>query len=179
MDRVGTRIGLATIFSAWTVICALHAFAGPGTAIESIFDGALLGSIPGPAGDRRRRPRRLHRPALRDGAGRVRQLHRRHQGAGRAVSRPRRASRAGGFFNAGRAVRLGHRAAADPRRSSIDTFHVSWQWGFVIPALLGLLWLIPWLLDLPDEGADDGDRAQAGRAAAAPVADAIDRPAAS
>ena len=33
----------------------------------------------------------------------------------------------------------------------INTFHVSWQWGFVIPAALGLLWLIPWLLIFPSK----------------------------
>src|SRR5690242_14541160 len=46
MDRVGTRKGLATIFSAWTVISFLHAFAGPGTAIESVAS-VLIGWIPG------------------------------------------------------------------------------------------------------------------------------------
>src|SRR5579859_5858967 len=33
LDRVGTRVGLPIIFTAWSVICALHAIAGPGTAI--------------------------------------------------------------------------------------------------------------------------------------------------
>ena len=57
-------------------------------------------------------------------------------------------SRAGGFFNAG--AQFGS-VIAPPLILVllINTFHVSWQWGFVIPALLGLLWLIPWLVDLP------------------------------
>src|SRR5215471_16041531 len=46
MDRVGTRKGLLTIFTAWSVISILLAFAGPGTLIESV-SHALIGWIPG------------------------------------------------------------------------------------------------------------------------------------
>jgi ACS family hexuronate transporter-like MFS transporter len=46
MDRVGTRIGLPLIFVGWSVIGLLHAFAGPGTAIEAGAT-AILGAIPG------------------------------------------------------------------------------------------------------------------------------------
>src|SRR5919106_1249187 len=41
MDRVGARVGLASIFIAWSVITVLHALAGPGTLIESIASGIL------------------------------------------------------------------------------------------------------------------------------------------
>src|SRR5690242_18911083 len=36
MDRVGTRKGLLAIFTAWSVISILLAFAGPGTIIDTI-----------------------------------------------------------------------------------------------------------------------------------------------
>src|SRR6188474_3526874 len=36
MDRLGTRIGLAIIFVAWSLLTALHALAGPGTAVEGL-----------------------------------------------------------------------------------------------------------------------------------------------
>src|SRR5262245_9150787 len=46
MDRVGTRIGLSVIFTAWSLICALHAIVGPGTALESIAT-TLYNIVPG------------------------------------------------------------------------------------------------------------------------------------
>ena len=46
MDRAGTKIGLASIFIGWSLICAAHAFAGPGTAIESV-SSALWSVLPG------------------------------------------------------------------------------------------------------------------------------------
>jgi len=46
MDRVGTRIGLPVIFLAWSVIGVLHAFAGPGSAIDTIAS-TFFGLIPG------------------------------------------------------------------------------------------------------------------------------------
>jgi MFS family permease len=148
IDRVGTRAGLATIFSVWTVICALHAFAGPGTFIESIF-GGIYAAVPG-------------LPAI-TGAGLAGFIVLRFMmglaecgnytagikalaGLFPAATR----SRAGGFFNAG--AQFGS-VVAPPLILIllINTFHVSWQWGFVIPALLGLLWLIPWLSIFPSK----------------------------
>ena len=134
IDRVGTRAGLATIFSIWTVICGLHAFAGPGTLIESIF-GGLYSAIPG-------------LPVI-TGAGLAGFVMLRFlmglaecgnytagikalAGLFPAATR----SRAGGFFNAG--AQFGS-VIAPPLILVllINTFHVSWQWGFVIPAVLG------------------------------------------
>ena len=148
IDRVGTRAGLATIFSIWTVICGLHAFAGPGTLIESIF-GGLYSAIPG-------------LPVI-TGAGLAGFVMLRFlmglaecgnytagikalAGLFPAATR----SRAGGFFNAG--AQFGS-VIAPPLILVllINTFHVSWQWGFVIPAVLGSLWLIPWLSIFPSK----------------------------
>ena len=148
IDRVGTKAGLATIFSVWTVICGLHAFAGPGTLIESVF-GGLYSAIPG-------------LPAI-TGAGLAGFLVLRFMmglaecgnytagikalaGLFPAATR----SRAGGFFNAG--AQFGS-VIAPPLILVllINTLHVSWQWGFIIPALLGTLWLIPWLLIFPSK----------------------------
>jgi MFS family permease len=148
IDRVGTKIGLATIFTVWTVICALHAFAGPGTLIDSIF-GGLYGIIPG-------------LPAI-TGAGLAGFIVLRFMmglaecgnytagikalaGLFPAATR----SRAGGFFNAG--AQFGS-VIAPPLILVllINTFHVNWQWAFIIPALLGSLWLIPWLAIFPSK----------------------------
>src|SRR5436190_24258024 len=30
MDRLGTRVGLPILFVTWSIVCALHAIAGPG-----------------------------------------------------------------------------------------------------------------------------------------------------
>jgi MFS family permease len=148
IDRVGTKIGLATIFSAWTVICALHAFAGPGTLIDSVF-GGIYSAIPG-------------LPAI-TGAGLAGFIVLRFvmglaecgnytagikalAGLFPAATR----SRAGGFFNAG--AQFGS-VIAPPLVLAllINKFHVGWQMGFVIPAVLGALWLLPWLAIFPSK----------------------------
>src|SRR6478752_2238588 len=55
MDRVGTRIGLPIIFTAWSLICAAHAFAGPfppatRSRAGGMFNaGAQLGSVIAPS----------------------------------------------------------------------------------------------------------------------------------
>src|SRR5690606_41824005 len=36
LDRVGTRIGLATIFIGWSLITAAHALAGPGPGNDTV-----------------------------------------------------------------------------------------------------------------------------------------------
>jgi MFS transporter, ACS family, aldohexuronate transporter len=148
IDRVGAKAGLATIFTIWTVICGLHAFAGPGTLIDTIF-GGLYAAVPG-------------LPAI-TGAGLagfivlrfllgVAECGNYTAGikalAGLFPASTR--SRAGGLFNAG--AQFGS-VIAPPLILAvlINTFHVSWQWGFVIPALLGLLWLIPWLTIFPSK----------------------------
>jgi ACS family hexuronate transporter-like MFS transporter len=147
MDRVGTKIGLAIIFIAWSVICILHAIAGPGTALESIL-GGIYNAIPG-------------LPVL--GAGLagfmvlrfvmgVAQCGNYTAGikalAGLFPASNR--SKAGGMFNAG--AQFGS-VIAPPLILAflVQTLHVSWQMGFIIPALIGLVWLIPWMSIFPDQ----------------------------
>ncbi len=167
IDKVGTKIGLATIFTAWTIICALHALAGPGTAIDSLF-GGIYSAIPG-------------LPAI-TGAGLAGFVVLRFMmglaecgnytagikalaGLFPAATR----SRAGGFFNAG--AQFGS-VIAPPIVLAllINTFHVSWQWGFVIPALLGALWLVPWLAIFPSRERMNAIALKPAATAAAPTA---------
>jgi ACS family hexuronate transporter-like MFS transporter len=142
MDRIGTRLGLTAIFVAWSVIGAAHALAGPGTAIEALAS-ALVTWIPG-------------LPVLAAGlAGFI--LLRFAMGlsqcgnytagikalAGLFPAATR--SRAGGFFNAG--AQFGS-VIAPPIVVFLAT-RFGWRMAFVIPGLVGLLWLVPWLLTFP------------------------------
>jgi ACS family hexuronate transporter-like MFS transporter len=147
LDRVGTKIGLAAIFVGWSLVCAAHALAGPGTAIESVAS-AIWSILPG-------------LPTV--GAGLAGFFLLRfvmglfecgnYTGGIKAIAGlfPKETrSRAGGVFNAG--AQLGS-VIAGPLILSllIGTLGVSWRLGFVIPAVLGLLWLIPWLAIFPDK----------------------------
>ena len=144
MDRVGTRIGLAFIFIAWSLITALHALAGPGTAVEAI-GRALITWLPGMS-------------AL--GAGLAGFILLRFvlglsqcgnytagikalAGLFPAATR----ARAGGFFNAG--AQFGSVIA--PPIVVFLAANYGWRMGFVIPALVGLIWLIPWFATFPDK----------------------------
>jgi ACS family hexuronate transporter-like MFS transporter len=143
MDRVGTRIGLAFIFVTWSLIDAAHAFAGPGTAIEAVAS-AIISALPG-------------LPVLAAGlAGFI--LLRFLMGISQcgnytagikalaglfpAASR----SRAGGVFNAG--AQFGSVIA--PPIVVFLAARFGWRMAFIIPALLGLIWLLPWLAVFPD-----------------------------
>jgi MFS transporter, ACS family, aldohexuronate transporter len=147
MDRVGTRIGLPVLFIGWSVICALHAVAGPGTAIESI-STALYSLVPGV-------------PVVAAGlAGFI--VLRFLMGLAECgnytagikalagLFPPATRSRAGGLFNAG--AQLGSVIAPSLILSLlIVKLGMSWKAAFIIPAVLGLLWLIPWLAVFPDK----------------------------
>jgi ACS family hexuronate transporter-like MFS transporter len=147
MDRVGTRIGLPIIFTAWSAICALHAIAGPGTALDSIAT-TLYGLIPGV-------------PVVAAGlAGFI--VLRFLMGLAECgnytagikalagLFPPATRSRAGGLFNAG--AQLGSVIAPSLILSLlIVKLGVSWKAAFVIPPALGLLWLIPWFAVFPDK----------------------------
>lgn len=147
MDRVGTRIGLPIIFTAWSLICALHAVAGPGTAVDSIA-ATLYGLVPGV-------------PVVAAGlAGFI--VLRFLMGLAECgnytagikalagLFPPTTRSRAGGLFNAG--AQLGSVIAPSFILSLlIVQFGVSWKAAFVIPPALGLLWLIPWFAVFPDK----------------------------
>ena len=63
---------------------------------------------------------------------------------------PATRSRAGGLFNAG--AQLGSVIAPSLILSVfIVKMGMSWKAAFIIPAVLGLLWLIPWLAIFPDD----------------------------
>ncbi len=144
MDRAGTRIGLACIFVAWSIIGVGHASAGPGTAIEA-FASAIVSAIPG-------------LPILAAGlAGFI--LLRFLMGVSQcgnytagikalaglfpAASR----SRAGGLFNAG--AQFGSVIA--PPIVVFLAARFGWRMAFIIPSLIGLIWLLPWLAIFPDK----------------------------
>src|SRR5262245_13864693 len=147
MDRIGTRIGLPILFVTWSIICGLHAAAGPGTAIESIAT-TLYGLVPGV-------------PVVAAGlAGFI--VLRFFMGLAECgnytagikalagLFPPATRSRAGGLFNAG--AQFGSVIAPSLILSLlIVKFGMSWQAAFIIPAVLGLLWLIPWLAIFPDK----------------------------
>jgi ACS family hexuronate transporter-like MFS transporter len=144
MDKVGTRKGLLTIFSAWSVISLLHAFAGPGTAIETV-SLALIGWIPG-------------LQTLAAGlAGFV--LLRFLMGlaecgnytagikamAGLFPAETR--GRAGGVFNAG--AQFGSVIA--PPIVVFLAAHYGWRLAFVIPAIAAMIWIPFWVRAFPDK----------------------------
>jgi ACS family hexuronate transporter-like MFS transporter len=142
MDRVGTRVGLAMIFVAWSLLGAAHALAGPGTAIESIARG-LITWLPGmstlAAGLAGFILLRFLMGVSQCGnytAG-IKAL----AGLFPAASR----SRAGGVFNAG--AQFGSVIA--PPIVVFLASQFGWRMAFVIPGLVGLLWLIPWLAAFP------------------------------
>jgi ACS family hexuronate transporter-like MFS transporter len=144
MDKVGARVGLAAIFIAWSLITVLHAFAGPGTAIEAV-GSTFLTPVPG-------------MPVLAAGlagfiflrfimglsqCGNYTAGIKALAGLFPAATR----SRAGGLFNAG--AQFGSVIA--PPIVVFLAFHFGWRMAFVIPGLVGLLWLIPWLMTFPDK----------------------------
>jgi MFS transporter, ACS family, aldohexuronate transporter len=144
MDRVGTKIGLAIIFVAWSLLSVAHAMAGPGTAVEAIARG-LITWLPGmstlAAGLAGFILLRFLMGVSQCGnytAG-IKAL----AGLFPAATR----SRAGGVFNAG--AQFGSVIA--PPIVVFLASQFGWRMAFVIPGLVGLLWLIPWLATFPDK----------------------------
>jgi ACS family hexuronate transporter-like MFS transporter len=144
MDKAGTRKGLLTIFSAWSVISLLHAFAGPGTAIESIAS-ALIGWIPGlqtlAAGLAGFVLLRFLMGLAECGnytAG-IKAL------AGLFPAETR--GRAGGVFNAG--AQFGSVIA--PPVVVFLAAHYGWRLAFVIPAVAAMVWIPFWIRSFPDK----------------------------
>jgi MFS transporter, ACS family, hexuronate transporter len=142
MDRVGTRIGLPLIFIGWSFIGLLHAFAGPGTAIEAI-GTAVFGAIPGA-------------PVLAAGlagflflrffmglteCGNYTAGIKALAGLFPAASR----SAAGGVFNAG--AQLGSVIA--PPIVVFLASRFDWRMAFVIPPVVTMSWLLPWFATFP------------------------------
>ena len=144
MDRLGTRIGLALIFVAWSVLTAAHALAGPGTGVEAV-GRALITWLPGlstlAAGLAGFILLRFVLGLSQCGnytAG-IKALAGLFPAATRA--------RAGGFFNAG--AQFGSVIA--PPIVVFLASQFGWRMAFVIPALAGMVWLIPWFATFPDK----------------------------
>jgi ACS family hexuronate transporter-like MFS transporter len=147
LDRVGTKAGLAFIFIGFSVLTALHAAAGPGTLIDSI-GRAFLGLIPG-------------MPVLIGGlagfiflrfvlglfqCGNYTAGIKALAGLFPGVSR----SKAGGFFNAG--AQLGGALAGYLILTLlIGQLGWSWQLASVVPPIVLLLWLLPWMAVFPNK----------------------------
>jgi len=119
MDRVGTRLGLAAIFVAWSVIGGAHALAAGLSgfvALRFLMGLSECGNYT---------------------AG-IKAIAALFPAATRAS--------AGGLFNAG--AQFGS-IVATPLVVFIAT-HLGWRLAFLIPAAIGLLWLIPWLALFPE-----------------------------
>jgi ACS family hexuronate transporter-like MFS transporter len=144
MDRVGTRIGLPLIFIGWSMIGLLHAFAGPGTAIDAAAS-AILGAIPG-------------LPVLSAGlagflflrffmgvteCGNYTAGIKALAGLFPAATR----SRAGGMFNAG--AQFGSVIA--PPIVVFLASRFDWRMAFILPPIVTILWLLPWFATFPDK----------------------------
>jgi ACS family hexuronate transporter-like MFS transporter len=143
LDRVGTRTGLAAIFTVWSLLTCAHAIAGPGTGVEAVGRG-VIGWIPGlstlAAGLAGFILLRFLLGLSQCGnytAG-IKALAGLFPAATRA--------RAGGIFNAG--AQFGSVIAPPIVVFLASTF--GWRMAFVIPGLVGLVWLLPWLATFPD-----------------------------
>jgi MFS transporter, ACS family, hexuronate transporter len=124
MDRVGTRLGLAAIFIAWSIIGGAHALASGLTGF--IVLRFLMGLSE--CGN--------YTAGIKAIAG--------------LFPSANRAS-AGGFFNAG--AQLGSIVATPLVVLIVST--LGWRMAFLIPAVVGLLWLVPWLKTFPPSFALD------------------------
>jgi MFS family permease len=163
MDRVGTRKGLLTIFAVWSVISILLAFGGPGTLVETI-SSPVVGWIPGlqaiGAGLAGFILLRFLMGLAECGnytAG-IKAL------AGLFPAETR--GRAGGFFNAG--AQFGSVIA--PPIVVFLAARYGWRMGFVIPAVLGMVWIPFWLRSFPDKEAFNAIAIRPKTAAAAATA---------
>jgi MFS transporter, ACS family, aldohexuronate transporter len=129
MDRLGTRTGLALIFAAWSLLGAAHAFAGglaAAVGISTLAGFILIRFLMGLS-------------QCGNYTGGIKAL----AGLFPAATR----SRAGGIFNAG--AQFGS-VIAPPIVVFLAT-RFGWRMAFIMPCLLGLLWLIPWLAIFPDK----------------------------
>ena len=118
MDRIGTRLGLAFAFLAWSTVNAAHAAAGSLAmfiALRFLMGFSECGNYTG-------------------GIKAIATLYPPEQ---RALS--------GGIFNAG--AQLGGVIA--PPLIVWITLRLNWRMGFLLPSMLGLIWLIPWLALYP------------------------------
>lgn len=129
MDRVGARTGLALIFVAWSLIGAAHALVGGMAAtvgLSTLTGFILLRFLMGLS-------------QCGNYTAGIKAL----AGLFPAATR----SRAGGVFNAG--AQFGSVIA--PPLVVFLASQFGWRMAFVIPCLLGLVWLVPWLSIFPDK----------------------------
>jgi ACS family hexuronate transporter-like MFS transporter len=123
MDRVGTRIGLATIFAAWSVVGGAQALVS--SLAGFIFLRFLMGLTE--CGN--------YTAGIKAIAGLF-------PGASRST--------AGGVFNAG--AQLGSVIAPLFVLALLrERLGLSVPMAFIVPTALGLLWLLPWLAIFPDK----------------------------
>ena len=123
MDRVGTRIGLATIFAAWSVVGGAQAL------VSSLAGFIVLRFLMGltECGN--------YTAGIKAIAGLF-------PGASRST--------AGGVFNAG--AQLGSVIAPLFVLALLrERLGLSVPMAFIVPTALGLLWLLPWLAIFPDK----------------------------
>ena len=122
IDRVGTRVGLASIFVAWSLVGGAHALAA------GVVGFVVLRFLMGLAecGN--------YTAGVKAIAALFPSTYR---------------SSAGGLFNAG--AQLGS-VVATPLVVLIATT-LCWRMAFLLPAAVGLLWLIPWLTLFPEKQA--------------------------
>ena len=123
MDRVGARAGLAAILVAWSLVTGLHSLAAGLAGFMAL--RLLMGLTQ--CGN--------YTAGIKTIAGLF-------PGASR--------SSAGGLFNAG--AQLGS-VIAPPLILTflVATLGVGWQTAFVVPAVAGLLWLLPWFSIFPKD----------------------------
>jgi len=170
LDRVGAKVGLAIIFVGWSLLTAAHALAGPGTLVDTVF-GGIVSLVPGVT-------------AVGAGLGGFIFLRfvlglfqcGNYTAGIKALAGlfpPESRSKAGGFFNAG--AQFGS-VVAGPLILSllVVTLGFTWQMAFVVPALLGLLWIVPWLRVFPSKEEIDAISTTSTQAAAAPASGAPD-----
>jgi MFS transporter, ACS family, aldohexuronate transporter len=118
LDRIGTRLGLAAIFIAWSIVGGAHALA---SGLAGFVALRLLMGI----------------SECGNYTAGIKAI------AGLFPSATR--SSAGGVFNAG--AQLGS-VLATPLIVYIATV-LGWRLAFLVPAVVGLLWLVPWLTLYP------------------------------
>jgi ACS family hexuronate transporter-like MFS transporter len=118
LDRVGTRIGLAAIFVAWSLVGGAHAL------VSGLAGFVVLRFLMGVS-------------ECGNYTAGIKAIAALFPTGNRAS--------AGGLFNAG--AQLGS-VVATPLVVFIAT-HLGWRPAFLIPALVGLLWLVPWLRLFP------------------------------
>jgi len=130
MDRVGTRLGLAVAFVAWSMANAAHALAGT----LAVFIGLrfVMGFC-----------------ECGNYTGGIKAIA--------ALFPPKRRAFSGGVFNAG--AQLG--AVIAPPLIVWITLKMGWRMAFIVPSVLGLFWLIPWLAVYPRRRAESRENGAA------------------